>query len=202
MCPESADTRNLSMRQYIQSLSEYRKEGKNGCIVMNCNPFTLGHQYLVEYASKRVDHLYLFVVEEDKSFFPFRDRLELVKKGVEKFPNVEVLPSGRFIISAYTFPGYFLKDGNKEIEMDASMDVEIFGKYIAKALDIRVRFVGEEPNDYVTRVYNDHLVFPYKPTLYPVPFNIFSKNLNILDHFSFFLYFHPSGNSQEMYKLR
>lgn len=106
---------------------------------------------------EKVDHLYLFVVEEDKSFFPFRDRLELVKKGVEKFANVEVLPSGRFIISAYTFPGYFLKDGNKEIEMDASMDVEIFGKYIAKALDIRVRFVGEEPNDYVTRMYNDQM---------------------------------------------
>lgn len=47
------------LRQYLQSLSEYRKEGKNGCIVMNCNPFTLGHQYLVEYASKKVDHLYL-----------------------------------------------------------------------------------------------------------------------------------------------
>lgn len=154
---DTDDCMSEDLRQYIQSLSENRKEGKNGCIVMNCNPFTLGHQYLVEYASKKVDHLYLFVVEEDKSFFPFRDRLELVKKGVEKFANVEVLPSGRFIISAYTFPGYFLKDGNKEIEMDASMDVEIFGKYIAKALDIRVRFVGEEPNDYVTRMYNDQM---------------------------------------------
>lgn len=51
---------------------------------------------------------------------------------MEKFANVEVLPSGRFIISLSAFPGYFLKDGNKEIEMDASMDVEIFGKYIAR----------------------------------------------------------------------
>ena len=76
---DTDDRMSEDLRQYIQSLSEYRKEGKNGCIVMNCNPFTLGHQYLVEYASKRVDHLYLFVVEEDKSFFPFRDRLELVK---------------------------------------------------------------------------------------------------------------------------
>lgn len=56
---DTDDRMSEDLRQYIQSLSEYRKEGKNGCIVMNCNPFTLGHQYLVEYASKRVDHLYL-----------------------------------------------------------------------------------------------------------------------------------------------
>lgn len=82
---DTDDRMSEDLRQYIQSLSEYRKEGKNGCIVMNCNPFTLGHQYLVEYASKRVDHLYLFVVEEDKSFFPFRDRLELVKRAWRSF---------------------------------------------------------------------------------------------------------------------
>lgn len=56
---------------------------------------------------EKVDHLYLFVVEEDKSFFPFRDRLELVKKGVEKFANVEVLPSGRLLSQPIRFRDIF-----------------------------------------------------------------------------------------------
>ncbi|MBQ9442198.1 MAG: [Selenomonadaceae bacterium] len=77
---------------------------------MNCNPFTLGHEYLIEYASKKVKKLYIFVVEEDKSEFKFADRFELVKRGVKKFSNVEVLPSGKFIISQQTFSGYFNKE--------------------------------------------------------------------------------------------
>lgn len=145
------------LEEYLSELSKYKKEGKNGCIVMNCNPFTRGHQYLIEYAAKRTDNLYIFVVEENASYFSFEDRLKLVKKGTSHLPNVEVLPSGKFIISAYTFPGYFLKDGNKEIEVDVSMDVKIFGRYIAPALNLSVRFVGEEPNDFVTRKYNEEM---------------------------------------------
>ena len=52
---------------------------KIGAIVMNCNPFTLGHRYLVEYAASQVEHLYIFAIEEDKSIFPFVDRFELIK---------------------------------------------------------------------------------------------------------------------------
>ena len=37
---------------------------------------------------------------------------------------------------------------------DTSKDVDLFGKYIAKILNIKVRFVGEEPIDMVTRQYN------------------------------------------------
>ncbi|MBO4780211.1 MAG: hypothetical protein J5497_06205 [Selenomonadaceae bacterium] len=122
---------------------------------MNCNPFTLGHQYLVEYAASKVIKLYIFVVEEDKSEFPFADRIELVKHGVKHLSNVEVLPSGKFIISQQTFSGYFNKASLQDVTVDSSEDVEIFGKEIAPTLGITIRFAGEEPKDNVTRQYNE-----------------------------------------------
>ena len=122
---------------------------------MNCNPFTLGHQYLVEYAAAKVARLYIFVVEEDKSEFPFADRIELVRQGVKHIPNVEVLPSGKFIISQTTFSGYFNKADLQDVQVDSSEDVEIFAKEIAPTLGITIRFAGEEPKDNVTRQYNE-----------------------------------------------
>ena len=149
---------NPELLKYIKSLDQFKKGGrnnKNGGIVMNCNPFTLGHRYLIEYAASRVDYLYIFVVEENKSFFPFDDRYELVKKGTADLPNVIVLPSGNFIISAVTFPGYFYKDNLKEAKIDCSNDLNVFAEYIAPALNIKVRFAGEEPLDPVTKQYNE-----------------------------------------------
>ncbi len=125
-----------------------------GSIVMNCNPFTLGHQYLIEYAAKQVDVLIIFVVEENRSTFPFEDRIKLVQKGTSHMENVYVVPSGKMIISTATFPGYFLKDNPEKVELDASFDVSIFGKYICPRLNIKKRFVGEEPFDIVTYNYN------------------------------------------------
>jgi [citrate (pro-3S)-lyase] ligase len=125
-----------------------------GAIVMNCNPFTLGHLYLAEYAASKVDRLYIFVVEEDKSFFAFADRFEMVKNGVSHLPNVTVLPSGQFIISRITFEAYFSKDELQDAVIDPSRDIELFGQKIAPALSITVRFVGEEPLDKVTNQYN------------------------------------------------
>ena len=142
--------------EYIHYLRKHKVGGKNnGAIVMNCNPFTLGHRYLIEKAVKDVDNLYIFVVEEDKSFFPFEDRFELVNKGVADLPNVHVLRSGKFIISALTFPGYFYKDENIDAIIDTSQDVDLFARYIATELGIIARFAGEEPLDPVTRQYNE-----------------------------------------------
>ena len=149
---------NPDLLKYIDSISAYKKgdeNSKNGSIVMNCNPFTLGHRYLIEYAASRVDYLYIFVVEENKSFFPFEDRYKLVKQGTADLSNVIVLPSGNFIISAVTFPGYFYKDNLKETKIDCSNDLNVFAQYIAPALNIKVRFAGEEPLDPVTRQYNE-----------------------------------------------
>lgn len=129
----------------------------NGGIVMNCNPFTKGHRYLIEYAAKLVDRLYIFVVNEDKSFFKYEDRFEMVKAGASDLKNVVVVSSGKFIISSLTFPEYFMKDYVKEKNFDVSMDVETFCKYIAPPLKIKKRFAGEEPFDPVTKNYNENM---------------------------------------------
>ena len=129
----------------------------NGGIVMNCNPFTKGHRYLIEYAAKEVDRLYIFVVNEDKSFFKYEDRFEMVKAGTVDLKNVVVVSSGKFIISSLTFPEYFMKDYVKEKNFDVSMDVETFCKYIAPPLKIKKRFAGEEPFDPVTKNYNENM---------------------------------------------
>jgi [citrate (pro-3S)-lyase] ligase len=149
----SSEEREIS--EYIAMLAPVKTN--IGAIVMNCNPFTLGHRYLIEYAAERCAGLYIFVVEEDKSFFPFADRLELVKKGTADLPNVTILPSGKFIISQRTFAQYSEKEELQDSVIDASFDVALFGQKIAPALNINVRFVGEEPLDNVTRQYNADL---------------------------------------------
>ncbi len=125
-----------------------------GAVVVNCNPFTNGHLHLIEYAARSVDFLYVFVVEEDRSFFPFAERLDMVRKGVRHLGDrVGVFPSGKFIISALTFPGYFEKE--KIIsKIDPSYDVLFFGAIIARELGISRRFMGEEPYCAVTSRYN------------------------------------------------
>ena len=144
------------LKTYLLEIKKYRKEkGRKGCIVMNCNPFTNGHLYLIEYAASQVEYLYIFVVQEDKSFFKYDDRYKLVQQGTKHLKNVIVLPSGKFIISAITFPGYFHKEDCKDISIDTSMDIKIFGQYISPALDISVRYAGTEPTDVVTRQYNE-----------------------------------------------
>ena len=149
---------NPELLKFIESLKPYKKGDEksiNGSIVMNCNPFTLGHRYLIEYAASQVENLYIFVVEENRSYFTFEDRLELVRKGTSDIKNVTVLPSGNFIISATTFPGYFYKDNLKEAKIDCSNDLSVFAQYIAPALNIKIRFAGEEPLDPVTNQYNE-----------------------------------------------
>ena len=101
-------------KEYEFVLKDYKKtimaeRLSIGCIVMNCNPFTLGHRYLIEKAAKEVKWLYVFVVEEDRSFFGFQDRYDLVKHGVRDIKNVVVLPSGKLMISSLTFVDYFNK---------------------------------------------------------------------------------------------
>ena len=124
---------------------------------MNCNPFTLGHQYLIEYAASKVDYLYVFVVEEDRSFFKFEDRIKLVKEGCAHLNNVFVVPSGSFVLSYDTLPVYFEKSVHQEEKVDATNDLEIFARYIAPELGITKRFAGEEPTDKITKQYNEQM---------------------------------------------
>lgn len=176
LIPET-EKRNLEKYQaYLQKNKTTIDSNKIGSIVMNCNPFTLGHRYLIETVSKKVDYLYIFVVEEDKSYFPFNDRIQLIKKGVKDFKNVKVLRSGKFIISSLTFSDYFNKEelGNEIINM--SDDVNIFGTYIAPVLGITKRFVGDEPFCNVTKQYNNtmQLVLPE----YNIEFEIIKRKEN------------------------
>ena len=150
----SKNSELLEYQEYIKTNS-FIKKVVNGAIVMNCNPFTKGHLYLIEYAASQVDYLYIFAVQEDKSFFKFDDRIELMRQGTAHIPNVKVFPSGKFILSSTTFSEYFDKANLGGTTVDTSMDVEIFAKHIAPVLDISVRFVGQEPLDPITNQYND-----------------------------------------------
>lgn len=141
---------------YMEEYGLVKETGKTaGAIVMNCNPFTLGHRYLAETACKYVDILYVFVVEEDRSYFKFEDRLEMVRQGMEDLKKVRVLPSGRYIISKETFAQYFDKDQIVSQIDDTDYDVRIFGEVVADMFGISCRFVGEEPFDIVTKEYNE-----------------------------------------------
>lgn len=140
---------------YLEELKGLKlREGSVGSIVMNCNPFTKGHRYLIEYAAKQVDNLVIFVVEEDRSAFTFKDRFKLVCEGTKDLDNVFVIRSGSFIISSITFPEYFEKEKEMDAKFDASNDLDFFGEYIAPALGIKTRFVGQEPNCKITNEYN------------------------------------------------
>lgn len=128
--------------------------GTVGSIVMNCNPFTNGHRYLIEESLKAVDFLIIFVVQEDRSIFTFDERFTLVKAGVEDLPNVMVVPSGQLILSQRTFPEYFYKVDDEDLVQNVEYDITLFAEQIAPRLNITYRFVGEEPQDKVTNEYN------------------------------------------------
>lgn len=134
--------------------SELAQYGTIGSIVMNCNPFTYGHRYLIEQALLHVDFLIVFVVEEDKSIFSFDERFACVREGVSDLKNVKVVPSGPFILSQMSFPEYFIKENSKHIKENAENDILFFAERIAPYLNIKYRFVGEEPKDVVTNEYN------------------------------------------------
>lgn len=140
---------------YVNYLCSLKRDGKNGIIVMNANPFTLGHQHLVEEAAKQVDNLYVIVVGEDKSQFTSEGRLEMVKAGCSHFTNVTVCRGSSYIISAATFPSYFIKQASDAALAQIELDLDITVHHIAPALGATVRFVGSEPTDELTRNYNE-----------------------------------------------
>lgn len=125
-----------------------------GCIVMNCNPFTLGHSYLIERACKDCEHLYVFVVSEDKSRFSFADRFEMVQRGIAHLPNVTALPTGPYLLSSKTFPTYFLENRENATHIQCLLDIEIFVKYYVPRFNITTRYVGAEPISPMTNQYN------------------------------------------------
>ena len=126
-----------------------------GCIVMNCNPFTLGHRYLVESASRMVEHLFVIVVREDRSAFSYQERKAMVTAGTADLKNVTVCDGSEYAISNTTFPTYFLKRLSDATDTQILLDLDLFRRHIAPALGVEVRFVGTEPTDELTRRYNE-----------------------------------------------
>lgn len=125
-----------------------------GVVVMNCNPFTLGHRYLIEQAAKQVERLFVMVVKEDCSLFAYAERKAMVEQGVAHLENVTVIDGSEYAISQATFPTYFLKRLDDAADTQMLLDLDLFRRHIAPALGATVRFVGTEPTDRLTRRYN------------------------------------------------
>lgn len=138
----------------LKSIRNSLKYKAASSIIVNCNPMTNGHLYLIEKVAEISEHLFIFILEEELSYFPFKYRFEIVKKATKHLDNITILPSSQYIISAATFPDYFLKDLPKD-QVHAELDVAIFGNKIAPVLAINKRFVGEEPYCQVTSKYNE-----------------------------------------------
>lgn len=127
----------------------------SGIIIMNCNPFTLGHRYLIEQAAQQVQTLYILVVREDCSMFSYDERKAMIERGVAHINNVVVCDGSEYSISAITFPTYFLKSLSDASDTQMTLDIDLYRRHIAPALGATVRFVGTEPDDPLTRRYNE-----------------------------------------------
>ena len=148
------ENKRAGFNNYLENLKKNNKRGeKIAALVMNCNPFTLGHQYLIEKASSENDVLHLFIVSEDSSLVPFEIRKKLVIEGTSHLKNICYHETGPYIISSATFPSYFQRDEAEVIESHANLDISVFTK-IAQVLNINRRYVGEEPTSIVTNIYN------------------------------------------------
>lgn len=144
------------------------KRGSTASLVMNCNPMTLGHLYLIETAANIHDNVIIFLVEENRSVFPFDVRYKIVKKSVKHLKNVIVLPSTAYIISKATFPTYFSKTVNDATKLYTKLDIHIFKDYFMNILDIDFRYVGTEPLDPLTNLYNEQMKLILKDQLFIV----------------------------------
>ena len=151
------ENKENGIEDFLKTLPDDLCGGTVGALVMNCNPFTKGHRYLIETAAKECLRVYVFVLSEDKSQFSAADRLEMVRRGTEDIPNVKVLPTGPYLISSATFPTYFLKDREGAEQVHCLLDIEIFCNYYAPRLGISRRYVGTEPLSPMTAQYNEAL---------------------------------------------
>lgn len=148
------ENRRSGFEDFCNRLAATRREGNAAAIVMNANPFTLGHRYLVEQAVREYSTVHIFVLSEDASFFPADVRYDLVREGVKDLPNIMLHRTEDYLISTATFPSYFLRDSENAILASARLDLALFAK-IAAALGVTARFVGEEPASIATGLYNE-----------------------------------------------
>ena len=149
------ENRRGGIDSFLESIPKY--EGVCGAVVCNCDPFTLGHRHLIEYAANHCDNLYVFAVSEKGSMFSPEERLDMIRKGTADIANCHVFESDMYLISRATFPAYFVRDESRADLVKSDLDLELFCGKIAPALGISVRFAGEEPFSPVTRAYNERM---------------------------------------------
>ena len=145
----------IGIKTYCDLLKLRKRPGcRIGCMVLNANPFTLGHRFLVETAASECEWLHVFVVREDASSFSYADRFALVAEGVSDITKLTLHEGSDYVISRATFPGYFLKEKEAIERSWAAIDLLLFREYIAPSLGVTHRYVGTEPMDSVTNDYN------------------------------------------------
>ena len=149
------ENRRRGVQRFVAGLEAPVRQGVIGAVVANCNPFTKGHLYLMTTAASQCDFLHIFVVSENKSLFPADLRLKMVQRGTAGIRNCAVHPTGDYLISAATFPDYFLKDRARAGDVKCELDLAIFVQCFAAPLHITRRYVGTEPYSPVTEKYNE-----------------------------------------------
>ncbi len=145
---------STQMEEYVKFLQQFRIENTQtikGCVVVNANPCTNGHIHLIKEALKDVDFLYIFLVQESSLGFSYLDRKKMLETNLYNFNNIVILPGGEVFTSALSFPEYFNRSAH---EINPLNNHRIFCEKIAPALNISIRFFGEEPEDNVTRILN------------------------------------------------
>ena len=150
------ENRRDGFARYLKRLELTRREGRCAAVVMNANPFTLGHLRLVEQAAAENDWLHLFLLSEEAGPIPFAVRKKLVLEGTSDLKNVVFHETGPYIISSATFPSYFLRDEDAAILAHAKLDLAVCGK-IAAVLGVTARYAGEEKSSHVTALYNESM---------------------------------------------
>lgn len=128
-----------------------------GAVVANGNPFTLGHRYLLEQAVRQCDWLHLFILSDRRTFFSPQARFAMAKAGIVGLEKVILHQTSDYMVSAATFPTYFMKEKAQARKANCRLDLELFARKIAPELGIQKRFVGTEPECLVTDSYNQSM---------------------------------------------
>ena len=115
-----------------------------GTVGMHGNPFTWGHRYLIETASKQVDRLFCLLIADDLGVFSYAERFAMTVEGTKDLENVRIVSGGPFQATRNIFREYFLKVAPTSIEESALADTLIYAEVIAKRLGIKYRFLGDE----------------------------------------------------------
>lgn len=156
-----------NVQQYLTQIPRVplQNQQRIAGIVMNANPFTRGHRYLVEQAAQQFDFVYVFVVTEEASLFTSTERIQLVQLGTSDLANVIVVPGGPYMVSYATFPAYFIATSRNKAQFQMTLDAELFRQIVAPTLSITTRVVGTETSSSTTAKYNQTLIKVLSPAI-------------------------------------